>query len=126
MDLILPDSVIAREKSEILVEYLHKVFCERCGMNLKIELQFEEAPESRYRKNAALQIQQEVENVLKNAKLEGEEEPKETEEEEKKDKKDKKDHKKSGDKGHHDKKSFDKKARTASSVQAFVVTAILM
>ena len=24
--MILPDSVIAREKSEILVEYLHKVF----------------------------------------------------------------------------------------------------
>ena len=82
-------------------------------MNLKIELQFEEAPESRYRKNAALQIQQEVENVLKNAKLEGEEEPKETEEEEKKDKKDKKDHKKSGDKGRHDKKSFDKKGQNS-------------
>ena len=31
MDLVLPDSVISREKSEILVEYLHKVFCERCG-----------------------------------------------------------------------------------------------
>ena len=29
MNLLLPDSVIAREKSEILVEYLHKVFCER-------------------------------------------------------------------------------------------------
>ena len=41
MDLVLPDSVISREKSEILVEYLHKVFCERCGMNLKIQLQFE-------------------------------------------------------------------------------------
>ena len=40
MDLVLPDSVISREKSEILVEYLHKVFCERCGMNLKINLDF--------------------------------------------------------------------------------------
>ena len=27
MDLTLPDSVISREKSEILVEYLQKVFC---------------------------------------------------------------------------------------------------
>ena len=53
---MLPDSVIAREKSEILVEYLHKVFCERGGMNLKIELQFEEAQESKYRKNAVLQL----------------------------------------------------------------------
>ena len=39
MELKLPDSVISREKSEILVEYLQKVFCERCGMNLKINLQ---------------------------------------------------------------------------------------
>lgn len=69
MDLTLPDSVISREKSEILVEYLQKVFCERCGMNLKINLQFVEAEESKYRKNAALQIRQEVANVLKHAKL---------------------------------------------------------
>ena len=40
MNLTLPDSVISREKSGILVEYLEKVFCERCGMNLKINLQF--------------------------------------------------------------------------------------
>ena len=46
MDLVLPDSVIAREKSEILVEYLHKVFCERCGMDLKIDLKFAQAKES--------------------------------------------------------------------------------
>ena len=69
MDLTLPDSVISREKSGILVEYLEKVFCERCGMNLKINLQFVEAEESKYRKNAALQIRQEVANVLKHAKL---------------------------------------------------------
>ena len=73
MDLTLPDSVISREKSEILVEYLQKVFCERCGMNLKINLQFVEAEESKYRKNAALQIRQEVANVLKHAKLTPEE-----------------------------------------------------
>ena len=69
MNLTLPDSVISREKSGILVEYLEKVFCERCGMNLKINLQFVEAEESKYRKNAALQIRQEVANVLKHAKL---------------------------------------------------------
>ncbi len=38
-------------------------------MNLKINLQFVEAEESKYRKNAALQIRQEVANVLKHAKL---------------------------------------------------------
>jgi DNA polymerase-3 subunit alpha (Gram-positive type) len=68
LHMVLPDSVIARQKSEILVEYLHKVFCERCGMDLKAELEFVETEESRYRKNAAIQIRQEVENVIKNAK----------------------------------------------------------
>ena len=72
LDMILPDSVIAREKSEILVEYLHKIFCERCGMNLKVSLDYVETEESKYRKNAVLQIQQEVENVLKHAKISGE------------------------------------------------------
>ena len=74
MELVLPDSVIAREKSGILVEYLHKVFCERCGMDLKIDLQFAEAKESKYRRNAVIQIRQEVENVLKHAKLDGDNE----------------------------------------------------
>ena len=69
LNMILPDSVIARQKSEILIEYLHKVFCERCGMNLKVSLDYVETEESKYRKNAAIQIQQEVANVLKNAKV---------------------------------------------------------
>ena len=87
MELKLPDSVISREKSEILVEYLQKVFCERCGMNLKINLQFVEVKESKYRKNAALQIRQEVANVLKHAKLAeaaSEEQKEETKEEQNK------------------------------------------
>ena len=69
LHMILPDSVIAREKSGILIEYLQKVFCERCGMDLKVELEFRETQESKYRKNAAVQIAQEVENVIRHAKL---------------------------------------------------------
>ncbi|MDO5136127.1 MAG: PolC-type DNA polymerase III [Eubacteriales bacterium] len=69
MYLALPDTVIARDKQEILVEYLQKVFCERCGMDLKAHVTFEESKESKYRRNAELQLQQEVENVLKNARL---------------------------------------------------------
>ena len=38
-------------------------------MNLKINLDFQEVQESKYRRNAALQIRQEVANVLKHAKL---------------------------------------------------------
>ena len=67
LHVVLPDSVVAREKSEILLEYFHKVFCERCGMDLKVELDYVETQESKYRKNAAVQIRQEVENVIRNA-----------------------------------------------------------
>ncbi len=73
MKVLLQDSVIAREKSHILEEYLQKIFCERCGMNLSIDMSYMEAEESKYRKNAVLQIQQEVANVLKNAKFESDE-----------------------------------------------------
>ena len=69
LHMVLPDSVIARQKSEILIEYLHKIFCERCGMALKVSLDSVETEESKYRRNAAIQIQQEVANVLKYAKL---------------------------------------------------------
>ncbi len=67
MHVCLPDTVISREKSEILVEYFHKVFCERGGMDLKVKVEFVKPQESRYRQNAALQIAQEVENVMKQA-----------------------------------------------------------
>ena len=81
LHMILPDSVIAREKSGILIEYLQKVFCERCGMDLKVELEFRETQESKYRKNAAVQIAQEVENVIRHAKLNSKnEEPAQSEE----------------------------------------------
>ena len=74
LNMVLPDSVISRQKSEILIEYLHKVFCERCGMDLKVSLDYVQTEESRYRKNAAIQIRQEVANVLKHARLSTEEE----------------------------------------------------
>ena len=74
LNMALPDSVISRQKSEILIEYLHKVFCERCGMDLKVSLDYVQTEESRYRKNAAIQIRQEVANVLKHARLSTEEE----------------------------------------------------
>lgn len=87
MNLVLPDSVIAREKSEILVEYFHKVFCQRCGMDLKINLEFAEQEESQCRKNAALQIRQEVANVLKRAKITSDADISEPEEEQERSKK---------------------------------------
>ena len=50
-------------------------------MDLKVELEFRETQESKYRKNAAVQIAQEVENVIRHAKLNSKnEEPAQSEE----------------------------------------------
>lgn len=106
----LPDTVISRQKSEILVEYFHKVFCERCGMDLKVELDFVEVKESKYRKNAALQIKQEVENVLKHAKLSGDQESEPKQEDTAREETKKTSGDKSGEKT-NEKKSVDKNSR---------------
>lgn len=108
MRMELPDTVISRQKSEILIEYFHKVFCERCGMDLKVDLDFVEAKESKYRKNAALQIKQEVENVLKHAKLGGDQESEPKQEEAAKEETKKTSGEKKGEKA-PEKKSFDRK-----------------
>ena len=38
LTLHIPDSVIAREKSDEIVRVLEKIFCERCGMDLILSL----------------------------------------------------------------------------------------
>ncbi len=65
MVLTLENTIIAQTKSYEIREFLEKVICERCGLNLAIELQFEEPKESKYKKNSELQVQMEVSNVLK-------------------------------------------------------------
>ena len=68
MHLRLAETVIARQKEEELIAYLEKVFCERCGMNLRVETEFIKQEESKYRKNARLQIDQEVQQVVNRAR----------------------------------------------------------
>lgn len=72
-------------------------------MDLKIDLKFAQAKESKYRRNAVLQIRQEVENVLKHAKLDKEDTGKNAEEEKETGEK------KLPSKGKRDQKTFQKK-----------------
>lgn len=67
--LTLENTVIAQMKSGDIVEFLEKVICERCGLDLSVEIAYEEAKESKNRKNSDLQIQFEIRNVLKNVNL---------------------------------------------------------
>ncbi len=67
MELTLEDTIIAREKSEELIQILEKIVCERCGLDFKIDLDFAEAKKSNRIKNADFVIHQEVKHVLERA-----------------------------------------------------------
>ncbi|MDE6904394.1 MAG: PolC-type DNA polymerase III [Lachnospiraceae bacterium] len=67
MELCLEDTIIAREKSEELVQILEKIVCERCGLDFKIDLCFSEAKKGSRIKNADFAIHQEVKHVLERA-----------------------------------------------------------
>ena len=57
MLLTLENTIIAQTRSHEIVEFLEKVICERCGLDLAVELAYEEPKESKYKKNSDLQIQ---------------------------------------------------------------------
>ena len=63
--LIMEDSVLAKGKEEELLAILEKIFCQRCGQNLKIEARLREAKESQNRRFNEIRLQQEVEEISK-------------------------------------------------------------
>ncbi len=69
MTLTLENTIIAQTRSHELVEFLEKIVCERCGLNLSVELAYEQPKESKYRKNSDLQIQYEIQNILKRVQI---------------------------------------------------------
>ena len=78
MTLVLENSMIAKSKQKDIVDFLEKVFCERCKMDFIVDLQYKEPKISKVRKNSAIQIEQEVKNIMERtmfarAKSDGEE-----------------------------------------------------
>ena len=63
--LEVPDTVIADGKEQELLEILEKVFCERCGLDFHVSTKRVEPPVSRRRKNADLELEQEVAAIAK-------------------------------------------------------------
>lgn len=63
MTLSMDDTIIARDRCDEIVEFLEKVICERCGMDLIINTEFRQHEESKYRKNSEKQIEQEVAEI---------------------------------------------------------------
>ena len=81
--LTMDETIIAKTRTDEIIEFLEKVICERCGMNLKIFPQYRKPQESKYRKNSEEQIRQEVAGIVARAKLVMEGKSQETEEKEK-------------------------------------------
>ncbi len=67
MHLVFEDSVIARQKSEEIVEILEKIICERCGLSVDIQVDYRNPEAKKHRKNSDLQIQNQVEHILNHA-----------------------------------------------------------
>lgn len=84
MHMLLQSTVLARSKEEELIHYMEKVFCERCEFSLKVEAEFQEAKESRFRKNSDIRIAQEAAHIIEMSALgKGKEEAENTAEERK-------------------------------------------
>ena len=52
MHMVLQSNVLAKSKENELIQYIEKVFCERCAFSLKVEAEYQEAKESKVRKNS--------------------------------------------------------------------------
>ena len=80
--LTMDETIIAKTRTDEIIEFLEKVICERCGMNLKIFPQYRKPQESKYRKNSEEQIRQEVAGIVARTKLVMEGKSQKTEEKE--------------------------------------------
>ncbi|SFG47833.1 DNA polymerase-3 subunit alpha [Lachnospiraceae bacterium C7] len=64
LNLTLDNTIIAKTRSDEIVEFLEKVICERCGCDLCIKVLYEEPEESKYRKNSEEQVRQKVAHIM--------------------------------------------------------------
>lgn len=62
--LNLEDSVVARQKSEEMVQILEKIICERCGLDVDIRVEYTEPKEKKHQKDSDLRLQNEVHSII--------------------------------------------------------------
>lgn len=65
LSIALEDSVLARQKEEEIYRIIEKILNERCNLRVRVEMKFCEKAESKYKKNADIQIKNEVENIIR-------------------------------------------------------------
>lgn len=62
--ITLDETIVAKSRGNSILEYLEKVFCERCGLDFIINIEYKKPQISKYRQNADKQIEQEVQNII--------------------------------------------------------------
>lgn len=66
MDVSIKDTLVARGREDELYEILEKIFCGRCGMQMKITFSYYEEKENKYQKNAEILIKNRVASIVRN------------------------------------------------------------
>jgi len=65
MQMTIPATVVAEEKGEELITILEKIFCERCNLDFKVQIEYQEIETSKSRRKSEYQIQKEADNISK-------------------------------------------------------------
>ena len=68
MQVTLADTVIARGMQEEFYQILEKIFCERAGFSVVINIEYEKRGESKNRINSELRVEQEADEIRKRVK----------------------------------------------------------
>ncbi|MDD6616763.1 MAG: PolC-type DNA polymerase III [Lachnospiraceae bacterium] len=66
LELTLQDNVLTDGKEEELLQILEKIFCERCGLSLKVSVRRKKVEESRSRRLQDKELEQEVAEITRN------------------------------------------------------------
>ena len=67
MDISIKDTLVARQREEELYEIIEKIFCGRCGMQMKITFSYYEEKENKYQKNAEILIKNRVASIVRSS-----------------------------------------------------------
>ena len=65
--LHMPKSVLALERGEELVDILEKIFCDRCGLKLIVDIQYEQMQESKYKEDSDKRMELEIHRIVANS-----------------------------------------------------------
>ena len=67
--LVMDETIIAKTRGEEVVQFLEKIVCERCGMDLIVDVEYRKPKESKYRKNSNEQIRQQVKAIVERTSI---------------------------------------------------------